>query len=108
MGRHTEPEYARSAEPVLIGQAVLAALAFIFGGLTTMAASTNNDVLAMIGGLGTLVTGGLNIGVGVIVRGQVVPLDDVAAYQAPGAGGIVAGPASPVPDGVPVVTSEAP
>lgn len=88
-------------EPVLIGQSILAALAFIFGGITTMAATTNNDILAMIGGVGTLVTGGLNIGVGYYVRGEVTPNGSVAAYINP-EGEARAGEAISAPTGAPV------
>ena len=99
MGEHSAPEPATKPQPVLIAQGVLAGLAFIFGGLTTMAATTGNEVLALIGGLGTLFTGGANIAVGFIVQGQVVPLQDVAAYVDTNRR-TVAGPASPIEDGV--------
>lgn len=85
-------------QPVLIAQAILAGAAFIFGGLTTMAAATDNTVLAWAGGLGTLIVGGANITVGFIVRGQVVPLTDVAAFKNED-GDLVAGPEATEPTG---------
>lgn len=100
MGDHSM-EPATKPQPVLVAQSVLAALAFIFGGLSTMAASSGNEVLAFIGGIGTLLTGGANIGVGFYVRGQVVPLQDVAALVNDDRE-VVAGPASAVADGSPV------
>ncbi len=70
----------KKPQPVLIAQSCLAGLAFIFGGLTTIGAANGNQTMTAIGGIGTLITGGVNIAVGFYVKGQVVPLSDVASY----------------------------
>lgn len=96
-------ESSSKSNVVVLTQAVLAGLAFIFGGLGTGAISNGDHTLAMIGAVGTLVVGGANIAVGIIVQGKVVPVKDIAAYldtaRTP-----VAGPASELPNGTPVKT----
>lgn len=96
----------KKSQPVLLAQSAVAALAFVFGGFTTMGASTNNPTLALIGGIGTLVAGGISIGLGFYVRGVVVPLEDTAAYVNT-SGETVAGPAAGQSNGTPVVTVDA-
>lgn len=96
----------KKQEPVLIAQSIVAACSFIFGGLTTMAATNHNATMATIGGIGTLITGGIALGLGYFVRGVVTPVSDVAAYV-DNTGTTVAGPAAPQSNGTEVTTVSA-
>jgi len=92
MTQNTKPQ------PVLIASAIMAMLMFVSGGLAAL--GVNSIVVGSI----ALAVGALNIGVGVYVRGLVVPYEDTAAYKND-EGTVVAGPAAPVKDGTPVSVS---
>jgi hypothetical protein len=98
MDSYTKPQ------PVLWLGAITTGLAFIFGGLTTVAGLQGNATVAIIAGVGTLVTGGINIGKDYFLRGQVVPAVDTAAYR-DGSGTIVTGPAARGSEGIPATVS---
>lgn len=82
-------------QPVLIAFSILAFLSFVSGGLAALGFDSK------IVGLLSLIVGGLNIGAGFYVRGQVVPLANMAAYEND-KGVVVAGPAAVAPNGSPV------
>lgn len=91
----------QKSQPVLIAASVLtAAQAFL-------TAAGISDILTKEQlTLGTALVGAATLGIGFYVRGQVVPLEDTAAYKDK-TGEIVTGPAAP-PEGEPaaVVTDE--
>lgn len=76
--------------PVLIMNSVLAGLTFVGGG-----AALADVIPAKALGLGLLVLGGIQIGWGTYVQGQVVPLPLVAAHRDADTQALVAGPAAP-------------
>lgn len=88
-------------QPVLVFGAVTTFLTVVFGGLTLVAGLQDNPTVALVAGVGTLITGGLNQAKDFYVRGQVVPAVDTAAYRND-QGEIVAGPAAAQPNETPV------
>lgn len=83
-------------QPVVLAASILAGLTAISGGLAAL------DILPpAVVGLIVLVVAALNIGVGVYVRGQVVPFADTATYVS-NDGTLVAGPASELVTGTAV------
>lgn len=95
MNNNTKPQ------PVLVLGAVTTFLTAIFGGLTTVAGLQKNITLALVCGVGMVVTAAINQAKDFYVRGLVTPFSDTAAYR-DDSGDIVAGPAAAVPDGQPV------
>jgi small basic protein len=96
-----EPTVKKS-RPVVITMSILAALQFLFGGLTALNlpdGSYNSTVLT-IGAFGTLAVAASQVGIQFYVQNLVTPQVDVAAYR-DDTGNIVAGPAAP-PEGAPV------
>lgn len=79
-------------QPVLVAASLLAALTAVVGGLAGL--GVDNKIVAIV----TVLLAALNVAVGVYVKGEVVPFDDTATYVNT-AGELVAGPASPLPDG---------
>lgn len=90
------PTARANAEPVVITMSVLAALQFLFAG-----AGLGEIIGAKVVFLGMLVVGAITVGIQFWIRGQVVATANVVAQVSP-AGDVVAGPASPVTDGLPV------
>lgn len=79
-------------QPVLVLGAITTSLTVLFGGLTLVAGLQHSQTVALVSGLGMLVTAAINAGKDFYVRGQVVPLIDTAAYINK-SGQTVAGPA---------------
>ena len=92
------PTQNTKPQPVLVASTIMAMLMFVSGGLAAL--GVNSTVVAAI----ALGVGALNFGVGVYVRGLVVPYVDTAAYRND-EGTVVAGPAAPVKAGKPVAVS---
>lgn len=83
------------AQPVLFTASVLAALTAFSGSLAAL--GLDNIWIGVFG----LIVAAINVGVGVYVKGQVVPYQDTAAYKDDN-GRIVAGPAAVmISDGAP-------
>lgn len=95
MNTRTKPQ------PVLILGAVTTFLTGVFGGLTTVAGLQKNATLAVVCGVGMVVTAAINQAKDFYVRGIVVPVADTAAYRDE-SGAMVAGPAAAQADGEPV------
>jgi hypothetical protein len=96
------PNTYTKPQPVLLLGAITTALTVIFGGLTTVAGLQGNKTVALIAGVGMLLTAGVNAGKDFFLKGLVVPASDAAAYRND-SGQIVTGPAAAGPDGVPAV-----
>lgn len=88
-------------QPVLVFGAITTFLTVVFGGLTTVAGLQDNKTLAVVCGVGMLITAGLNQAKDFYLRGIVVPSADAAAYRDQ-SGTVVAGPASVLPEGAAV------
>lgn len=88
-------------QPVLLFGAVTTFLTAVFGGLTLVSGLQANTTLATVCGVGTLVTAALNQAKDVYVKGQVVPVNDTAAYVNEDRE-LIAGPASSERTGAPV------
>lgn len=85
----------KTREPLLIWSSILVVLQILAGGAAL------GDVIGLnAAGLFILVVAALQGGTQFYIRGQVTPNVDVAASVV--AGEVVAGPASPQPDGSPV------
>ncbi len=82
---------ATKPQPVVVLGAILAGLVFINGGLITMFAD-NKDVMVALG-VTNVVLGGIAVVKDQIVKGMVVPFDDVVAY-ANDERQVITGPAS--------------
>lgn len=92
----TQPATSKTS-PGIIAQAVLAALQFITGGTALIDVGVSKSVVGLI----IVILGGCQLAAAIITRGMVTPAGDVAAKRT-GAGAFVAGPASPIVDGLPV------
>lgn len=95
---------ATKPQPVVIYGAVIAALVFIDGGLLTLLKDNPTAVLVL--GIANVVLGGASVFKDQIVKAQVVPLADTAAYVNEDRQ-LVAGPASVVTDNTEVKVVEA-
>lgn len=71
---------ATKPQPVLIAGTVITFCTFVFGGITTVAGFQDNATVAIIGGLGMLLTGAANQALSHWVKGSVVPVVDVGTY----------------------------
>lgn len=80
-------------QPVLVLGAITTFLTVMFGGLTAVAGLQENATLALICGVGMVVTGAINQAKDFYVRERVTPFQDTAAYRNID-GDIVAGPAA--------------
>lgn len=83
------------AQPVLVAASILATLTAISGALSAVILDNVFVVIFAV------IVAGLNVGIGVYVKGQVVPYVDTAAYVND-SGNVVAGPAALQPNGVSV------
>jgi len=68
-------------QPVLVLGAITTSLTVIFGGLATVAGLQDNKTVALIAGVGALITAGINAGKDFYLKGMVTPAGDVAAYR---------------------------
>lgn len=66
--------------PVRLVGTVITFCAALFGGLTLVAGFGDNPTIAIISGVGMLVTGAANQALAYWTEGQVVPLTDVGTY----------------------------
>jgi len=92
-------------EPVRLLGAITTGLVVFFGGLTTIAGLQDNKTVALIAGVGMLVTAAVNAAKDEFVRKNVVPAIDTAAYRNT-SGVIVAGPAAAVAEGTAAVVTD--
>jgi hypothetical protein len=100
MSDTVQPADVSKPNPVLIMAAILAAANVIVAGLVQLD-MIDEGWLAIL----NLVVAALTVAYGVVTRGQVAPWADVAAKASPN-GGLVAGPASNVATGTPVLVSD--
>ena len=98
---------ATKPQPVLVFGAVTTFLTVFFGGITLVAGLQENKTVALVAGIGTLVTAGLNQAKDFYVRGRVTPTADVLAYLNENRQ-VITGPATKGPVGVPAVVEPRP
>lgn len=82
------------SEPVLVAMSILAALQFFFAGATGVSLFTGSELVAGIMAAGSLATAAAQTGIQFYVRGQVIPMADVAEMVKDGK--VIAGPANDV------------
>jgi hypothetical protein len=100
MSDTVQPADVSKPNPVLIMAAVIGAINVVVAGLVQLDV-IDDTWLAIL----NLIVAAITVAYGIITRGQVAPWADVAAKASPN-GGLVAGPASTVPTGTPVMVSD--
>lgn len=96
-----QEEPSVKSRPVVIIMSILAALQFLFGGLSALNLGDNgNQTILVIGAVGTLCVAAAQAGIQFYLQNLVTPQVDVASYRN-AEGVLVAGPAAP-PEGRPV------
>ena len=71
---------ATKPQPAVIAGTVITFCSVVFGGLTLTAGLGDNPTVAIISGVGMLITGAANQALAYWVKGVVVPLPDVGTY----------------------------
>lgn len=71
---------ATKPQPVLIAGTVITFCSVVFGGLTLVAGLGDNPTVAVVSGVGMLITGAANQALAFWTKGVVVPLPDVGTY----------------------------
>ena len=92
----------KKPQPVLVVMSILVSADVILGG-----AAISDYLSPQLIGLLLLVIGGIKVGIGFYLRGQVVPLQDVAAFvPSDDRRALVSGPAAPLPNDIEVKVTE--
>lgn len=87
-------------EPVRMLGAITTGLTTFFGGITLVAGLQDNKTVALVAGIGMLVTAAVNAAKDEYVRRNVTPSIDVAAYRNE-SGEVVTGSAAAAPENIP-------
>jgi hypothetical protein len=93
------PTYTKP-EPVRLLGSITTGLTTFFGGITLVAGLQDNKTVALVAGIGMLVTAAVNAAKDEYVRKNVTPSVDVAAYRN-ASGTVVTGAAAAAPENLP-------